>query len=45
MLDFMMKTIYALFLFIAFALPVTAQQTIELGENYYDDVKGIVYDR
>jgi len=41
----MLKYIYALLFVAALFTPLSGQQTIELGENYYDEVKGIVFDR
>ncbi len=41
----MLKYLYVILLIVSVSLPVFGQQTIELGENYYDEVKGIVYDR
>lgn len=41
----MMRKLYAVLIFSLLTLPVLAQQTIELGQNYYDEQVGVVYDR
>ncbi len=42
----MKRILYLPFFIVVIALTTShAQQTIELGQNYYDEVKGIVYDR
>ena len=41
----MKRILYALLCLIWMTAPAKAQQTLELGQNYYDENKGIVYSR